>query len=30
VLGSFIIRGDMYTKADEWELVEDLKVSNAR
>ena len=30
VLGAFIIRGDMYTKADEWELVEDLKVTDAR
>ena len=29
VLGAFIIRGDMYTKADEWELVEDLKKTHA-
>jgi hypothetical protein len=25
VLGAYIIRGDMYTKSDEWVLLEDLK-----
>jgi hypothetical protein len=25
VLGAFILRGDMHTKADEWLLLEDLK-----
>jgi hypothetical protein len=25
VLGAFILRGDMYTRADEWTVVEDLK-----
>jgi hypothetical protein len=28
VLGAFILRGDMYTNADEWELIEDLKSSS--
>jgi hypothetical protein len=28
VLGAYILRGDMYTKGDEWELLEDLKKSN--
>jgi hypothetical protein len=28
VLGAFILRGDMHTKADEWVLAEDLKKSN--
>jgi len=30
VLGAFIIRGDMYTKADEWVVLEDLKKNNAK
>ena len=30
VLGAFILRGEMYTKADEWMLLEDLKKRNAR
>jgi acetoacetate decarboxylase len=30
VLGAFILRGDMYTNADEWELIEDLKSSGAK
>jgi hypothetical protein len=29
VLGAYIIRGDMYTRADEWMLLEDLKKNNA-
>jgi len=29
VLGAFILRGDMYTKSEEWVLVEDLKKNNA-
>jgi len=29
VLGAYILRGDMYTKADEWVLVEDLKKKKA-
>lgn len=29
VLGAFILRGDMYTAADEWILLEDLKKNNA-
>jgi hypothetical protein len=29
VLGAYIIRGDMYTKSDEWMLLEDLKKTNA-
>jgi hypothetical protein len=28
VLGAYIIRGDMYTKSDEWMLLEDLKKNN--
>ena len=30
VLGSFIIRGDMYTKSEEWAVLEDLKKNNAK
>ena len=30
VLGAFILRGDMYTKSDEWRLIEDLKKTNAQ
>jgi hypothetical protein len=30
VLGAYILRGDMYTKADEWVLIEDLKKHNAK
>jgi hypothetical protein len=30
VLGAFILRGDMYTKSDEWMLLEDLKKNNAK
>jgi hypothetical protein len=30
VLGAFILRGDMNTKADEWMLLEDLKKNNAK
>ena len=30
VLGAFILRGDMYTKSDEWMLIEDLKKNNAK
>jgi hypothetical protein len=30
VLGAFILRGDMYAKADEWVLLEDLKKNNAK
>jgi acetoacetate decarboxylase len=30
VLGAFILRGDMYTNADEWVLIEDLKKNDAR
>jgi hypothetical protein len=29
VLGAFILRGDMHTKADEWMLLEDLKKNDA-
>ena len=29
VLGAYILRGDMYTKAEEWVLVEDLKKKKA-
>jgi len=29
VLGGFILRGDMYTKSEEWVVVEDLKKNNA-
>ena len=29
VLGAFILRGDMYTKSEEWVLLEDLKKNNA-
>jgi hypothetical protein len=29
VLGAFILRGDMHTKADEWMLLEDLRKNNA-
>jgi hypothetical protein len=29
VLGAFILRGDMHTKADEWVLAEDLKKVSA-
>jgi hypothetical protein len=25
VLGAYILRGDMYTKSEEWVLIEDLK-----
>ncbi|MGH8065486.1 MAG: acetoacetate decarboxylase family protein [Candidatus Entotheonellia bacterium] len=30
VLGAFILRGDMYTKTEEWVLIEDLKKNNAK
>jgi acetoacetate decarboxylase len=30
VLGAFILRGDMYTDASEWVLIEDLKKSKAK
>ena len=30
VLGAFILRGDMYTKSDEWRLIEDLKKTHAQ
>jgi len=30
VLGAYILRGDMYTKSDEWVLIEDLKKNNRR
>jgi hypothetical protein len=30
VLGAFILRGDMYTNAEEWVLIEDLKANNAK
>ena len=30
VLGAFILRGDMHTKADEWLLLEDLKKNNGQ
>jgi hypothetical protein len=30
VLGAFILRGDMYTKSEEWMLLEDLKKNNAK
>jgi hypothetical protein len=30
VLGAFILRGDMYTDTNEWELIEDLKKNNAK
>ena len=30
VLGAFILRGDMYTKTDEWMLLEDLKNNTSR
>jgi hypothetical protein len=30
VLGAYILRGDMYTKSDEWVLIEDLKKNNAK
>jgi len=30
VLGGFILRGDMYTKSEEWKVVEDLKKNNAK
>jgi hypothetical protein len=30
VLGAFILRGDMHTNADEWELIEDLKSSSPK
>ena len=30
VLGAFILRGDMYTKSEEWVLLEDLKKNNAK
>jgi hypothetical protein len=30
VLGAFILRGEMYTNANEWVLIEDLKASNAK
>jgi hypothetical protein len=30
VLGAFILRGDMYTNAEEWELIEDLQSSGAK
>jgi hypothetical protein len=30
VLGAYILRGDMYTKADEWVLLENLKKNNAK
>jgi hypothetical protein len=30
VLGAFILRGDMHTKADEWVLIEDLKKNNGQ
>src|SRR6185295_15412043 len=30
VLGGFILRGDMYTKSEEWLLIEDLKKNNAQ
>ena len=30
VLGAFILRGDMHTKADEWALIEDLKKNNGQ
>ncbi len=30
VLGAFILRGDMYTKAAEWAVVEDLKKNKAK
>jgi len=29
VLGAYIFRGDMYTKAEEWVVAEDLKKNNA-
>ena len=30
VLGAFILRDDMYTKSEEWMLIEDLKKNNAK
>ena len=30
ILGAFILQGDMYTKAEEWLLVKDLKKNNSR
>ena len=30
VLGAFVLRGDMYTRSEEWVLVADLKKGNAR
>jgi hypothetical protein len=30
LLGAYILRGDMYTKSDEWTLIEDLKRNNAK
>jgi hypothetical protein len=30
VLGAFILKGDMYTKSEEWILLEDLKKNNAK
>jgi hypothetical protein len=30
VLGAYILRGGMYTKSDEWMLIEDLKKNNAK
>jgi Acetoacetate decarboxylase (ADC) len=30
VLGAFIIRGDMYTKADEWVVLEDLRKNHTK
>jgi len=29
-LGAYIQRGDMYTKSEEWVLIEDLKRNNAK
>jgi hypothetical protein len=30
VLGAFILRGDMYTKSEEWVLLEDLKKNKTK
>lgn len=30
VLGAFILQGDLYSSADEWVVIEDLKENNAK